>query len=90
MSKDFVTLSEVLTATSFTTGIGGLSLPLTATLVSTAVGRLIELSADGGTTYFTPTLEIDVTALAICTISNPITNIRVTGDIGDTFTLLGK
>ncbi len=57
--------------------------PMTATLDSAAAGRLIELSSDGGTNYFTPTLDAVTTPMVNVSILSPISHVRFTGESGD-------
>ncbi len=71
-------------AVSFPTSYGGLTLILT----SAAAGRLIQISADGGITYFTPALDYSSATQVVVAITSPITNVQFTGQSGDVWGIL--
>lgn len=60
--------------------------PMTVTLVSAAGS--IELSTNGGDTFFTPVYDIDDGAQVVVAIAAPITDIRITGAEGDAWEIL--
>jgi len=62
-----------------------MQLPGSITLKSAAVGRLIELSTDGGTEYFTPVVDVQSATMQIVIINAPITHFRVTGTANDIY-----
>lgn len=62
----------------------GLSCPFTVCLLSSAAGRKIELSADDGTNWITPTPDATSTAsMQIVTINAPVMKLRLTGQAAD-------
>lgn len=70
-------------STPFPVNIATSTWPATASLVSSAAGRLIELSTDGGTTYFTPTYDnASATSISVG-IFAPVSHVRFTGVAGD-------
>jgi hypothetical protein len=80
-----------LTGTTLTisTQAKTMSIPMSITLDSTAGGRAIQLSTDGGVDFFaavTPTLTMTSEIMYYCTY--PITHIKVTGVANDTVTLV--
>ncbi len=81
--------NETLTATTSTIGMGGITIPCTITLHSTSATRKIEVSTNSGTDYFEPTKDIETAAFILTTIGLAITNIKITGSINDTFTVVG-
>jgi hypothetical protein len=62
-----------------------MQLPGSITLKSSAAGRLIELSTDGGTEYFTPVVDVQSATMQIVVVNAPITHFRVTGAAADTY-----
>ena len=76
-------LSQVLTGTTLTIGMGGISIPCTITLKSAEVGRKIEVSTNGGGNYFTVVPDITAATYIVTAIQAPITNIKVTGIAND-------
>lgn len=60
-------------------------MPGSITLTSTAVGRLIEFSTDGGVIYFSPTLNVSLVNQISTVAAGPITHIRLTGQANDTW-----
>lgn len=65
----------------------GASLPGTITLKSSAAGRKIELSTDGGTEYFTPSYDTTTTTMLVLTITAPVSHVRFTGVANDTWSV---
>ena len=61
------------------------NVPCTIWLNSTAGGRLIELSVDEGTLYFTPTYSPSNANQLIVAVSSPISHVRITGQAADTW-----
>jgi hypothetical protein len=62
-----------------------MQLPGSITLKSSAAGRLIELSTDGGVEYFTPSINVISATMQIVVVNAPITHFRVTGIANDTY-----
>ena len=62
--------------------------PLTITLTSADAGRKVELSADDGIKYWTPTYDAVATQATqiVVTVNSPCTNMRLTGAAGGTDT----
>lgn len=60
----------------------------TVHLTSSAVGRLIEFSVDGGTEYFTFTYDYTSATSLVVFVKVPITHIRITGTTSDTWSIL--
>lgn len=70
--------------TSVVISAAGLSCPFTVCLKSAAAGRKIELAADDGTEYITPTPDATSTAtMQIVTVNAPVTKLRLTGQADD-------
>lgn len=67
--------------------MAGAPLPCTATLNSTDAGRKIELSSDGGVTYFQPTYDATTTPMINVAIRATVTHARFTGANGNTWRL---
>jgi hypothetical protein len=65
--------------------MNGAPLPCTITLKSSAAGRLIELSTDGGTEYFTLAPDNASATLLAGAIKAPVSHVRVTGAADDTW-----
>lgn len=63
-------------------------IPSTVTLKSSAGGRLIELSTDGGVEYFTPSYDKSTTTMAVLTVLAPVSHVRLTGAAGDAWVIL--
>lgn len=81
--------SGTLTSTTpFVRALSGLSLPSTLTLDSTAAGRLIELSTDGGVNYFTPSYDANTLAMINVSLLSKATHARFTGQAADTWSIL--
>ena len=70
-------------STPFPVNIATSTWPATVSLVSAAPGRLIELSTDGGVTYFTPTYDnTSVGGISVAVLA-PVSHARFTGIAGD-------
>jgi len=50
-------------------------------------GRLIELSSDGGVTYYTPALSVSTTPMALLNVVNPVSHVRISGQLNDTWSI---
>ena len=59
--------------------------PKTVWLNSAAAGRLIEFSVDNGVNYFSPSLDSTTTTQVSVAALAPITNVRFTGALADTW-----
>lgn len=70
-------------STPLAVNIANSTWPATVSLVSSAAGRLIELSADGGATYFTPVYDNSSTGSISVAITAPVSHARFTGIAGD-------
>ncbi len=79
--------SGALTSTTKTVAMGAAPVPATATLKSSDAGRKIELSTDGGVEFFTPTLDVTSTTMQVLYIRAPVSHIKFTGAIGDTWSI---
>lgn len=60
-----------------------MTFPATAVLDSSAGGRLIEVSADGGTIFQTPPVDMAIASQQIVAIKSPMSHVRFTGTAGD-------
>jgi len=67
-------------ATPVVIAMNGAPLPCTVTLNSTAAGRLIEISTDGGVNYNTFTPTITATPQLIAALTYPVSHVRLTGN----------
>ena len=67
--------------------MNGAPLPCTVTLKSAAVGRLVEISTDGGTEYSTPTTTLTTATQMVLAVTYPISHVRVTGATNDTWSI---
>jgi hypothetical protein len=63
-------------------------LPMTATLKSSNVARLVEFSTDGGIEYFTPTYDKTSSTMITVVSNSRLTHLRFTGAAGDTWSVL--
>lgn len=72
-------------ATPLVVAIGNMEVPLTITLTSAAVGRLIELSSNGALvgSWYTPTIDATTAAMINIAVRAPVTHARLTGAVGD-------
>lgn len=59
------------------------NMPCTITLNTTYASKLIEISTDGGTLYFTPTYDTSHASQLIVKITSPLSHVRLTGTAGD-------
>ena len=64
------------------------NLPLTITLDTVDASKKIELSTDGGTLYFEPAYNTSHANQLVVVITAPVTNVKLTGNIADTYTIL--
>lgn len=76
-------------ATPFVVNIATSTWPATMSLVSAAAGRLIELSADGGVTYFTPTIDATSANGISISVFAPVSHVRFTGVANDVWSARG-
>lgn len=74
-------------ATPLVVTMGAHRLPTTVTLDSADGARLIEISTDGGTNYFTPTYDATTVPMINVVIMAPVTNVRFTGAANDTWSV---
>ncbi len=80
--------ASIPSATPVIIAMNGAPMPCTVVLKSAAVGRLIELSADGGVEYFTPaTLDATSATMQVLGIASPVSHVRVTGVANDTWSI---
>jgi hypothetical protein len=89
---------NTFSGTNFQTGVldvtgtvtvlaSNMTYPATAVLDSSAGGRLIEISADGGVIFQTPPVDMAVTAQQIVALKAPLSHVRFTGAAGDVWML---
>lgn len=79
-------VKDVLSGTQVILPMNNAPLPCTVTLKSSAAGRKIELSTDGGVEYFTPTVDVGSSAtMQIVTVTAPISHVKFTGIAGDAY-----
>jgi hypothetical protein len=64
------------------------SIPSTVVVDTVAAGKLIEISVDGGTLYYTATLTTGHANQIIAVITYAVTHVRVTGQNGDSYKIL--
>ena len=62
--------------------------PVTVTLDTVDASKKIELSTDGGTLFFQPTYNTSNASQLVVTIGAPVTHVKFTGAITDTYTIL--
>lgn len=74
-------------STPFPVNIATSTWPATVSLVSSAAGRLIELSTDGGATYFTPNYDNVSTGGISVAVLAPVSHVRFTGISGDVWSV---
>lgn len=79
--------SGTLTGTTWVEGMAGANLPSTVTLKSSAGGRKIEISTDGGTEYFTPNYDYSSATMLVVSITAPVSHVRFTGAANDTWSV---
>lgn len=89
---------NTFSGTNFQTGVldvtgtatvlaSNMTYPATAVLDSSAGGRLIEISADGGVIFQTPPVDMAVTTQQIVALKAPLSHVRFTGAAGDVWML---
>ena len=66
----------------------GAPLPTTITLKSSAGGRLIELSTDGGVEFFTPAVDTSSATMQVVILNASVTHTRITGAASDTWIII--
>ncbi len=87
LSESFA--SGKLTATTQVVPMYGAALNSTVTLTSTAAGRAISISTDGGVTFNTPaTYTFSATGQLVYALTFACTHIQFTGNIGDAYMVL--
>ena len=79
---------QTLTANTYVSKMGALAIPVSFSLNSSDPSRAIDLSVDGGLTYFTPVYDTVTASLLVVVVNAPITHIRATGAIGDVFNIV--
>lgn len=83
-----LTTGTLTSSTPLPLGVEGFKPPFTVTLNSSAPGRLIRLSCNGGVTYFTPTPNHSDTTMQIVGVTIPVTHVQITGAANDTWSIL--
>lgn len=79
----------LLNSTPFVQSLAGAAPTITIQLTSSAVGRKVELSVDGGALFFTPQYDASTSAAQIIvTVNAPVTHVRFTGQANDTWSVL--
>lgn len=78
-------LNNIPNSTPVIVQMNGAPLPCTITLKSAAAGRLIELSTDGGTEFFTPALDSASATQVVLTVTAPVSHVRLTGVASDSW-----
>jgi len=78
-----------LIATALIHEMGTQSVPFTVTLKSSDVTRKIEFSTDGGTEYFSPTIDVTSATMLVTYAATPITHVKATGIINDSLIIVG-
>lgn len=76
-------------STPLAVNIANSNWPATVSLVSSAPGRLLELSVNGGATYFTPAYDETSAASISVGIFAPVSHVRFTGIAGDVWSVRG-
>ncbi len=72
-----------LAASPQTAVMSGMPMPCSVFLNSTATGRAIALSVDGGVNWQTPAYDFSSTAQLVVALSAPVTHVQFTGNVGD-------
>ena len=75
--------THTLTSSGLTIGSGNMRLPTTVTFKSANAAKTMQISTDGGVEYFTPSFETETATMIVLVLNATVTNIQVTGDIGD-------
>lgn len=81
-------LDYVLESTIYSRELLNDTCPSTITFKSSTAGRKIELSTDGGVEYFQPSYTNASATMLVVTLLAPVTHVKVTGSIADTFILV--
>ena len=76
-----------MATTTHTVAVGHKT-PITAQLTSTNGSRAIAFSTDGGVKFFTPAYAVTDTDYIIAVASAPISHVKFTGAIADTWRVL--
>ncbi len=91
MKKNTFTLTETTLLITCVPGASkpqnlDVNVPFTISFFSDTVGRKIELSFDGGTVFhdMASQLDLSVSTQLVLSVMAPVSNVKVTGDIGDT------
>ncbi|MDD5065381.1 MAG: hypothetical protein PHQ35_11560 [Phycisphaerae bacterium] len=91
MKKNLFTLTETTMLITCVAGASkpqnlNINIPFSIAFNSDTAGRKIELSFDGGTVYhdMVADLNLSVSNQLVLSVLAPVSNIKVTGDIGDT------
>ena len=79
--------THVLEDVVLSLGSGNLRLPTTITFKSSNVGKALEISTDGGVEFFVPEIDTTTATMIVLVLNAPVTNIRATGDVGDTLVI---
>lgn len=86
--EDLRMITKVLTGATLVVEMGGVILPVTVTLKSSAVGRKIELSTDGGVEYFEPEIDVISATMIVVYIPGRITHLKATGSVSDSLIMV--
>lgn len=78
---------HTLESTTLIIGSGNMRLPVTITLKSSAAGKALTISTDGGNEFFTPVIDTTTATMLVLIINAPVTHIKATGAINDTLTV---
>lgn len=88
MPMSVVAQGALADSTPFVVNMQYAPVPATITLKSSAGGRLIELSTDGGIEYFTPSYDRSSVTMAVVTVTAPVSHVRLTGAANDSWVIL--
>lgn len=82
---NIVKTAALVDSTPLVVPVGDMETPITVTLSSAAVGRLIELSTNGGAAggWFTPTYDVSQAGMINIGLSAPVSHVRFTGAAAD-------
>jgi len=81
-------LAGTLSESVITLSVGSGTTPFSVSLNSTAAGRKIEVSVDGGVVYFQPTVDQSQAGQIVTAVLAPITHVKFTGNPGDSWRIL--
>jgi len=82
-------ITGTLTGTTATVGLPNLVYPATLVLNSAASGRAIQLSLDGGTTFYSAVTPTGTeTGQIYYVLTFPVTTVKFTGAAADTYSIL--